>query len=74
MDQQVDNRYNNIVDDIKAIVDKATITRNKKKIGKIMSLLREIIKTKSDEEPDTTDMPELESKESAAERRNQLGK
>ena len=39
-----------------------------------MSLLREIIKTKSDEEPDTTDMPELESKESAAERRNQLGK
>ena len=74
MDQQVDNRYNDIVDDIKAIVDKATITRNKKKIGKIMSLLREIIKTKSDEEPDTTDMPELESKESAAERRNQLGK
>ena len=74
MDQQVDNRYNDIVDDIKAIVDKATITRNKKKIGKIMSLLREIIKTKSDEEPDTRDMPELESKESAAERRNQLGK
>ena len=70
----MDNRYNDIVDDIKAIVDKATITRNKKKIGKIMSLLREIIKTKSDEEPDTRDMPELESKESAAERRNQLGK
>ena len=61
MDQQVDNRYNDIVDDIKAIVDKATITRNKK-IGRIMSLLREIIKAKSDEEPDTTDMPELESK------------
>ena len=39
-----------------------------------MLLLREIIKTKSDEEPDTTDMPELESKESAAERRNQPGK
>ena len=43
-------------------------------MGKIMLLLREIIKTKSDEEPDTTDMPELESKESAAERRNQPGK
>ena len=74
MDQLVDNRYNDIVDDVKAIVDKATITRNKKKMGKIMLLLREIIKTKSDEEPDTTDMPELESKESAAERRNQPGK
>ena len=38
-----------------------------------MSLLQEIIKTKSDEEPDTTDMPELESEESAAKRRNQPG-
>ena len=28
---------------------------------------------KSDEEPNTTDMPELESEESAAERRNQQG-
>ena len=34
-----------------------------------MSLLREIIKTKSDEKPDTTDMPKLDSEESAAERR-----
>ena len=39
-----------------------------------MSLLQEIIKTKSDEEPDTTDMPELESEESVAEKRNQPGK
>ena len=31
-----------------------------------MGLLKKIIKTKSDEEPDTTDMPELESEESAA--------
>ena len=38
-----------------------------------MSLLREIIKTKSDEEPDSTDMPKLESEESAAERRKQQG-
>ena len=30
-------------------------------------------KQESDEEPDTTDMPELESEESTAERRNQLG-
>ena len=39
-----------------------------------MSLLREIIKTISDEELDTTDMPGLESEESVAERRNQPGK
>ena len=31
-------------------------------------------KQKSNEQPDTTDMPELESEESAAERRNQPGK
>ena len=38
-----------------------------------MSLLREVLKTKSNEQPDTTDMPELESEESASERRNQEG-
>ena len=37
-----------------------------KKRVQIMGLLKKIIKTKSDEEPDTTDMPELESEESAA--------
>ena len=39
-----------------------------------MSLLQEIIKTKSDEESDTTDMPELGSEEFVAEKRNQPGK
>ena len=37
-----------------------------------MGLLREITKTKL--KPDTTDMPELESAESAAQRRNQSAK
>ena len=37
-----------------------------------MGLLREIIKTKL--KPDTTDMPELESEESAAQRRKQSAK
>ena len=43
---------------------------------KILSLLKEIIKSndkKADEQPDVTNMPELESEESAAERRNQQG-
>ena len=39
-----------------------------------MSLLKEIPKPKKlNEEPNTTDMRELESEESAAERRNKLG-
>ena len=39
-----------------------------------MSLLEEILKPKkSDEQLDTKDMHELESEESPAERRNQLG-
>ena len=44
---------------------------------KILSLLKEIIKPndkKTDEQPDTTNMPELESEESAEQRRNQQGK
>ena len=67
------NRYNDIANDVEAIVNKAPITRNLAKIVKIWSLLKEIPKPeKSDEQPDTTDMPELEE-ESAAERRNQQG-
>ena len=50
------------------------ITRNREKIVQIISLLREIIRTKFDKKPDTTVMPELESKESAAKIRNQPGK
>ena len=66
------NRYNNIFDDIEAIVNKPKITRNQEKIIQTIGLLREIIKTKL--KPDTTDMPELESEESAAQRRNQSAK
>ena len=38
-----------------------------------MSLLKEILKSKSNEQPDTRDIPELASEESAAKRRNQQG-
>ena len=72
--RELKNRYYNIANDVEAIVDKASITRSQNKIVKILSLLKEIPKSKkSDEEPNTTDMPELESEESAAERRNKLG-
>ena len=57
-------------------VKKSIITKNQEKMAKILSLLKEILdpsNKKSDEQLDTTDMSELESEESASERRNQQG-
>ena len=68
------SRYNDIVNDVEAIVNTPIITRNQEKIVKTTSLSKEILKTKSDEQANTIDMFELESEESAAERRNQPGK
>ena len=69
------NRYNDIVNYVKAIVNKASITRSEKKMVELLSLLIQIPKSKkSDEQPDTTDMPELKSEESAAERTKIDGK
>ena len=68
------SRYNNIANDVEAIVNTPIIARNQEKIVKTMSLSKEILKTKSDEQPNTIDIFELESEESAAERRNQPGK
>ena len=62
------NRYNDIADDAEVLVNKSPLTRNQAKIIHIILLLKEIW---SDRQPNTTDMPELESEESAAERRNQ---
>ena len=69
------NRYNDIVIDVEAIVNKASITRSQAKIVEILSLLKQIPKfKKSDKQPDTTDIPELESEESAVERKTIEGK
>ena len=57
-------------------VKKSIITKNQEKMAKILPLLKEILdpsNKKSDEQLDTTDMSELESEESASERRNQQG-
>ena len=68
------NRHNNIANDVEANVNKAPITRSQAKMIEILSLLKEILKPKrSDEQQDTTDMPELESEESASKGRNQPG-
>ena len=60
---ELKREYNNIADDVEAIVNKPIITRNQEKMTEILSLLVEIPKSsnkKSDKQPDTTDMPELE--------------
>ena len=68
------NRYNEIANDVEAIVNKSIITRNQEQMVEIMSLLKEIPKTKkSNEEPNTTDMPELESEEYAEQNKEKTG-
>ena len=42
-------------------------------MAEILSLLKELVEEPPYEQPDTTDMPELESEESAEQRRNQQG-
>ena len=75
----------NVVDDVETIVQKKMVTRNQNRIAEILLLLKEIPKLnnkktdkkpgeETDEQPDTTDMPALESEESVARQRNQLGK
>ena len=60
-------KYNNIADDVDAILEKPVLTRTQEKMVNILSLLTEIPKSKDkkpDEQRDTTDMSELESEES----------
>ena len=69
-------KYNNIVDDVEAILQKSMITRSKEEMVEILSPLSEILRSKEkkrNEQPDTTDMTELESEESVA-RKEQLAK
>ena len=53
-------KYNDTVDDIKKILIKEPFTINEQNMIEILSLLKEIIKPndkKTDEQPDTTNMP-----------------
>ena len=49
------------------------LTRSQNEMIRILSLLKEIVDGFSYEELDNTNMPELESEESAAQKRNQTG-
>ena len=44
------------------------LTRSQNKLAEILSLLKELVEQLPYEPPDTTDMPELESEESAEQR------
>ena len=67
-------KYNNIVNDVEKVLDKSMLTRSQNKIIDILSQLKEFVEGPPYRQPDTTNMPELESEESAAQRRNQQGK
>ena len=67
--------YNNIVDDVEIILQKSMFTRSQNRMVEVLSLLGEITKLKDkkiDEQPDTTDMPELESEEPAGQKSSEL--
>ena len=71
-------KYNNIADNVEKILTKQPLTIDEQNMIKILSLFKEIIKPndkkKTDEQPDTTNMPDLESEEPTEQRRNQQGK
>ena len=70
-------KYNNIVDDVKKTLDKPMLTRSEENMVEILLLLKEIPKPKNkrtDEQPHTKGMPELQSEESAEQSKNQQGK
>ena len=58
---------------VKKTLDKPMLTKSQKNMVEILLLLKEILKPndkKTDKRPDTINMPELESEESAKQRRN----
>ena len=65
------NRYNDITNDVEAIVNRSPLTRSQAKIVEILSLLKEIPKPKKSDKQ--LDIPKLESQESAVQIRNQQG-
>ena len=70
---QFKKEYKNIANGVEKTLNRSMFTRNQTKMIKILSLLRGIVEGPLYEQLATTDMPELESEESAAQRINQQG-
>ena len=69
--------YNDIVDNMEAILQRQPLTRNHKKMINILSLLKKISKhkdKKTGEQSDPADMSELESQKSAEKNKSKEGK
>ena len=64
--------YNNIANDVEKISNRPMPTRSQNKMAEILSLLKEFSEEPPYEQPDATDMPELESEKSAEQRRQGL--
>ena len=65
----------NIIDDVEITLQKSMFTRSQNRMVDVLLLLGEITKLKDkkiDEQPDTTDMPELESEEPAGQKSSEL--
>ena len=60
--------YNNIVDDVKKMLDSPVLTRNQNKMVDILSLLEELNEGSTYEQLDATDILELENEESSEQR------
>ena len=60
--------YNNIVDDVKKMLDSPVLTRNQNKMVDILSLLEELNEGSPYEQLDATDILELEKEESSEQR------
>ena len=74
---QFKKECNNIAGDVEVIVQKSMTSRCQEKMIEILSMLTEIPKSKDkkpDKQPDTTDMPELESEESAEKKKSKEDK
>ena len=62
-------KYNDIADDVEKILNRSMLTRSRDRIVYILLQLKELAPYR---QPDTTDMTELESKESAKQRGQRL--
>ena len=67
-EREFKEKYNNITDDVEKTANRPMPTRSQNKVAKILSLLKEFVEEPPSEQPDTTDMPELESEESVEQR------
>ena len=71
--RELKKKYNNIVNDVEKILNKPMLTRSQNKMVEILLQLKELVEGPPYRQPNTTNMSQLESEESAAQRKSQQG-